>query len=75
MIRGKIVLKDLLYSNLYTLGDTIKIELYLTASQDNAPPKQENLSFVGEAQLKWKVCFKPGNQNQWCQLQANLTDE
>ena len=49
------------------------LELYLVESMDKAlistpAAQKQNLSFVGEAVLRWKQCFEEKNVNNWDKL-------
>ena len=80
-IRCRIKAHDLLDQNLHACGDTMMLELYLVESMDKGligtpAAQKQNLSFVGEAVLRWKQCFGEKNINNWDKLEPiYLSDE
>ena len=73
IINCRVKVDDLLKENLHACGDTMMLELYLVEAREKAliataAARDANLSFVGEAVLRWKHCFEEANVNEWDKL-------
>ena len=72
-INCRVKVDDLLKENLHACGDTMMLEFYLVERTDKeliktSAAQKANLSFVGEAVLKWKQCFEEAKVNNWDEL-------
>ena len=81
MINCRVKVDDLLKENLHACGDIMTLEFYAVeridkSLIDSTAAMKANLSFVGEAVLKWKHCFEEANVNNWDKMgPIYLSDE